>query len=664
MKPQFSGGMVAYACALALLTGVATRDASAQTSPATAPAAQTSDSIVRLARDPGTQTGAPWVILLDELELRVEPDGRNTERHRTVVQLLTDAGARNKAEQSFGYAPGHQGFTLDWVRVLKPNGVVISDKPALEQDADVPVAMQNPVYQDQKIRRLSLAGVAAGTILDLAWTVDEKAPYRPGDFYDRWYMNSVADVVRSRFVLNTPETFQPRIVERNLNFRRRDSTSAGRRITTWAAGPMSRVSNEAFAADSNDVIMSITVAPTSSWSDVAQWYHGLSKDRYALSPSIAARVDSVVRASRARTHVDTLRALHRWVAQDIRYVSVALGIAGYQPRTPAAVLETGFGDCKDKATLFVAAARHFKLDVNPVLLSSAVPPDRNTPSIYQFNHEIAAIREGKSWTYTDLTAEAVPYGTLPPSYQGFTGVIVLPDGRGEEITFPLAPPDSNSSVVRLNGEVNAAGALSATVEDRQTNALALPNRQAFYAPMDSARRAGALRAIGAAYYRDGIADSLTTFDGHDLQADARVVFRIATAEAFRSAGNVKLLTVPASFRGPAQPFAALARNLAAAPPRKFNIDAARVLGPVTIVTDLQLTLPGGWVAELPKNVLATSFAGRYETTYSQEGRVLHIARRVTGARGIFPPQRIVEVIEWLKAIAADDNEFIQLKPTP
>jgi hypothetical protein len=657
MKIQWSAILIAYALSHAAAAMPATL--CAQQLPALP-----SDSIVTLAIDPARHGGVPWVTLLDEEVMRLEPDGKSSTRHRQVLQLLTDAGARAKAEQSFGYSPGHQSFALNWVRVLKPNGTVVSDKAAQEQDADIPVAMQNPVYADQKLRRLTLAGVAAGTILDLSWTTDEKSPYRSGDFYERWYVNAVSDVVRSRFVLNTPESFKPRIVERNLNFHPREEVVGGRRETVWAAGPLNRIRNEAFAADSNDVIMSVSVAPQATWNDIAGWYHGLAKDRYALTPMIAKRVDSVVAAARPKTRLDTIRALHRWVAQDVRYVSVSLGIGGFQPRTPERVLSTGFGDCKDKATLFVAAARKYGMDVNPVLLSSAAPPDRSTPSIYQFNHAIAAVRNGKTWTFTDLTAETVPYGMLPPSYQGYFGIVVLPSGLAEEVKFPESPPDSNTNVVRFTGELKADGSLVARVDDYSTGLLSLQNRASFYVPMDSSRQLGALRAIGSAYYRDGVADSLTTFNGRDLQSPARVSFRISTREALKSAGSLKLLTIPTAFRGPAPTYTSLARNLAAAPPRLFNIDAARVLGPVSITTEFVLTLPVGWSVDLPPNVTATSFVGRYSVVYVQEGRVLRITRSVVGARGVYAPQRVVEIVEWLKAASADDNEFIQLKPGP
>lgn len=630
--------------------------------PAQSAQAQPSDSIVKLAVDPTTRQGTALVMLLDELEFRVESDGRSTRRRRQVVQLMNDAAARAKAEQSFGYSPSHQGFALNWVRVLKPSGEVVSDKPAQVQDADVPAAMRNPVYQDQKIRRLSLSGVNAGTILDMSWTIEEKGPYRAGDFYDLRFVNSPVDVVRFRYVLDAPVVLQPKILEYNLNIKRTETVADGRRITTWAANNLPHVIGEPFLSDSNGVIQSIVVSSPGSWSDIGQWYHGLSKDRYQLSPTIAKRVDSIVAASNARTRTDTVKALHRWAAQDVRYVSVALGIGGYQPRTPEQVLSTGFGDCKDKATLFVAAARKYGIDANPVLLSSSGRTDRSAPSIFQFDHEIAAVRNGKDWTYTDLTAEAIPFGMIPSSYQGGMGLMVLPDGKSETVTFPISPADSNTSTVRIVGDLESDGAVVVRVDDRAIGSPSLGTRQSFFAPMDSSARAGAMRAIGNIYFKDGAADSLRAFNGKDLSADVHISFRVTASNALRAIGNVKVFTMPATLRGPAQSFGVLANNLTAAPARKFPVDVSRIVGPFTTTTQLELTLPAGWTAELPKNVATTSIAGKYSSTYAQDGRVLRVTRTVQGARGVYAPERIAEVIAWLRAISADDVEFVQLKP--
>src|SRR5947208_15244318 len=97
--------------------------------------------------------------------------------------------------------------------------------------------------------------------------------------------------------------------------------------------------------------------------------------------------------------------------------SLSLGIGGFQPRLPGAVLATRYGDCKDKATLFVALARRLGLRAYPVLLSSTGGIARDRPSALAFDHMIAAVERSGGYLYLDLTSELTPFGSVPPSEQ-------------------------------------------------------------------------------------------------------------------------------------------------------------------------------------------------------------------------------------------------------
>lgn len=622
-----------------------------------------SDSIAKLAVDPAKFAGRPYVLLLDESYNKVEADGRSSKRSRQVFQVLDQNVVRGLSERAFGYAKSHQTLTIDWIRVLKPNGEVVSDKPSQEQESDVAAQLSNPVYQEQKVRRVSLSGIAVGTILDVQFTVEEKGPYRPGDFLVGFTVNNQIPIVRSRLVLDVPDGFAPRIVERNLNFRRTETTAAGRHTFVWAASELPAFRAEPFAADSNDIIMSIGITSPSSWTDIAKWYDGLSRDRYAMTPAVTQRVDSLVKAANARTKLDTIRAVHRWVAQDVRYVSVSLGIGGYQPRLPADVLTSGFGDCKDKATLFVAALRRYRINANPVLLALGGKPDPALPSIYQFNHAIAAVQDGSGWQFTDLTAEFVPYGMIPEAYQGQFGVVVMPNGAAQEVRFPRAAVESNGSTVRVAMTLDTSGHVEARVEEEGRGGPSVGLRNAFSTGLDSTRKANLQKSLATRMFAsDATVDSLVAFDGRNFSVPTKMTYVVKADNVIKNAGGVKLFSVNGMFRSPGRAFKNLARDLEQRPARVFPIDASQILGQLETVTDIRLTLPPGWTAELPKDIVATSFFGKFESKWTQEGRDVHLVRRIQGQRGYFPPQRISEVIVWLKTVGADDYEFLSLKP--
>ena len=615
-----------------------------------------SDTIYRLAVAPADHPKDAYVVLLDDGVVRYDADGRGTQTFRTVVQILKQEAVDAFNEHRFSYSPGRQKLTVNWMRVVKPSGEVVSDAPAIVQDADVPASMGDPVYTDRKVRRATLSGVAVGTIVDYSYTLETTNPAHRGDWSQSWSVHMGVPVRRSRFIVDVPQDVTPRLRERNLDFKRVERVAAGRRTYVWARKDVPKIEGEPFAADSNDVQMSIAVSSPTTWGDIASWYAGLAKDRYAVTPAVAAKVDSLVRG--ARTRDDSIRTIQRWVAQDIRYVSVSLGMGGYQPRAPEQVLATGFGDCKDKATLFVAALGHLGITAYPVLLSADGGVARDLPSIGQFDHAIAAVPRAGGYTYVDLTSEYTPFGTLPFAEQGEFGLVVHPDGKAEEITFPVDSIGANASITHIVGRLSPDGYFDGRYEEMATGSRAPSFRNAFSTPFDSARRADFMRGLAQGLFDGAEGDSLESFDGKDLSATPRIALRVAHGRAATPTGDLMLFKLPLNSMSA---FNKIAAQLESRPPRRFPIDAEAVLGADVATTDLRVTLPAGWRARLPKSISAPSPFGDYTVTYEQKGDELHLSRRIAGAKGVLPPSRYADLIAWMRTVAQDDQDIIVLE---
>jgi transglutaminase-like putative cysteine protease len=617
-----------------------------------------SDTIYSLAGQAADYPEESFIYLLDDGVVRYEADGRGSTTYRQVVQILTEDAVENFNEQSFSYSPDREKLTVNWIRVLKPNGEVISAKPALEQKSDVPASMSNPVYQERKVLRYSLTGVAPGTIVDYSYTKERLKPYLPGDFYEGWSVTTGRTTRRSRFIADLPASVTPRMRERNLNFARVTNEVKGRRIYTWATKDIPRVRGEPFAADSNDIYMRVAFSAPIEWQTIGTWYAGLARDRYTLTPSLKQTLDTVV--AKAKTAEDSLRAVHRWVAQDFRYVSVSLGVGGYQPRTPEKVFETKFGDCKDKATLFVAAARAIGLTAYPVLLNSSGGVAEDMPSIDQFDHAIAAVqRPGGKYLFLDLTSELTPVGSLPYSEQGEFAIIVHDDGATEKVKLPLDSISSNVTEMRITGELSADGKFNGRYSESAKGNRQYGLRGMFTSPLDSTQRANASRAIATSLFRGASGDSLLGFEGKNLQAEPHVSLRVRNGQAATMSGDTHILSIPVrSLSGWAQN---MVNELQDRGERRFPIDAASVIGPISSRTDVRITLPNGWKARLPQNAVVDGPFGLYESTYAQDGRDLVITRRLHGATGVLPKERINDLVGWLQGVAADDVRFIVLE---
>jgi len=657
---QWGASMRTRAIALWLgLSGAALRAQAPVITPAGDPSIK-SDSIYRLAVDSADQPDDPFIFLLDDGVVRVEADGRITRTYRQVVQILNQDAVEDWAEQSFSYDASRESLRVNWVRVVKPDGTVISDGPSHEQESLAPVALTAPVYSNSKVVRITLGGVAPGTIVDYSYTVVRFQPPMPGDFYSSWSVHNSRRTRRSRFILDMPAGLAPRIQERNLHFRPTITVAGGRKISVWATQEVPRVEREPYAGEPDTVYAGIDVAGAVSWSDIARWYAGLARDRTVVTPALAAKLGQVVAG--AATLNDSIKAVHRWVAQDIRYVSLSLGLGGYQPRVPAAVYETAYGDCKDKATLFIAALARLGVTAYPVLLSSDGNADSTLPSVGQFDHMIAAIarRGAKSYQYADLTADLVPFGLLPSVEQGSFALVVHPDGRGEPVTLPEDSLGTNRSLATLTGTLDTAGIFEGSLEEVMAGDRQYSMRDNFSAPIDSTRRGRIARKIASSLFPGGTGDSLHVFDGRDLQALPRLTVSIHNGRAATAAGPTEILTLPMR----TYDLHSVSEDLRSRGPRKFPISALAVSGGGVDEEDLALTLPGGWHARLPAPVTAASAFGLYESQYSQDGRVVHVMRRLTGRRGVLSPDRIVDLLTWLDAVSKDDSKYLVIDRAP
>jgi transglutaminase-like putative cysteine protease len=619
------------------------------------------DTLYRLAVNPAEHPDEAVVLLLDDGVVRYQADGTGVKTYRQVTQILSADAVPDYAEHEFSYAPGHQRLTVNWIRVVRPDGTVVSDAPTQVQDSDVPATLGDPVYSDTKVRRFSLSGVAPGTIVDWSYSVEERKPFLPGDFSAPWSVHTGRFTRRSRYVVDLPASMRPHLLERNLTFRRQETEARGRRTYVWATQDVPRVQPEEFMADSNGVFMSVDLAAPLEWETIGRWYAGLARERYALDGSVRKKLPALL--VDARSADDTLRAVQRWVAQDIRYVSIALGLGGYQPRPPAQVVATGYGDCKDKATLFIAVVNALGFQAYPVLLNSGGRVERALPSIGQFDHAIAVVERPTGRVYVDLTADLVPYGELPGSAQGQFALVVHEDGSSEQVTIPAAAPSVNSSETRIVGTLSADGYVTASYVERGLGIRQYSLRSLFLGPIDSTHRADFARSIATKLYPGAEADSLQIFDGRDLTADPRVALRIVNGLAARRTGNggTVILTLPfPSMRSMAD----AATALEAKGPRRFPIDAAKVIGPVVGASEITLTLPAGWRVQLPPTVTVTGKWGSYTARYTQEGTTLTVTRRLEGARGVHPPTALPDLAAWLRAIGKDDVPYLVIEPEP
>ena len=616
------------------------------------------DSIYGLAINPADYPDESYVWLLDEGVYKVQADGRTSRTTRQVVQILKQEAAEAYRERQLSWNPDHDKLTVNWMRVVKPNGEVIADHPEQVQDSDIPAEISTPTYSSTKVRRLSLSGLEVGTILDFSVTTESDAPMMPGEFMFPWIVTTPVPVMRSNLVVEVPAAMNPRITENNLYFKRRETVANGRKTYTWATDKVPKLKIEPFVPDSIVQGTRITVSPPLGWTAIGEWYAPIATKAYTISPVVEEKMAKVMSGAKSRS--DSINALHDWVASDIRYVAIELGQGGYVPRSAETVVRTGFGDCKDKAMLFLAALKKIGVTGYPVLLNAFALTPRSSPSLSQFNHMIAAIQTPNGYEYTDLTAGNYPVGALPSSEQGGLAIVVK-EKSAEQVTLPKLLSAATSVDTWIKGSLGNDGNFSGTVETLWKGDFAPEIRSAFRTPLDSTKRQSLGRALAGEYLENPEVDSLVAFDGKDFHTPARITTKVIKAKMLSKAGDVSLLMNPVR---PSDSWLRLAEMIDKQKDRKLPYATKAFIPLATDHIDVRIKLPAGWTVSVPLDVKEDGPLGHFALTYSQVGNELHIERSMTGADTTIPVSRQSEITAWMRKIGADDGKFLVIKAPP
>ena len=104
--------------------------------------------------------------------------------------------------------------------------------------------------------------------------------------------------------------------------------------------------------------------------------------------------------------------------------------------------------------------------------------------------------------------------------------------------------------------------------------------------------------------------------------------RVRNGQASRRSGDTDILSIPiGALSGWAEN---MVNSLDDRGERKFPIEVGDLIGPVRTLSEFRVTLPEGWKARVPQDVVVNGPFGLYESKYAQTGRELVVSRRLRG----------------------------------
>ncbi|MEO1052005.1 MAG: DUF3857 domain-containing protein [Bacteroidota bacterium] len=507
------------------------------------------------------------------------------------------------------------------------------------------------LYEDNRLKYLDLRQKTYPYTVEFEYEVVYKFLYWIPD----WYVipDENVSVEHSKYVVTAPEGLKPRF--RNVNFEGNytETESGGFVKMEWAFENYKAVEYEPFSNSWRELTPIVYLSPAkfeyegyrgdmSSWDGLAEWQNQLNEGRDELSPETIAKVNQLTAG--LETDEEKIRVIYEYLQSKTRYVSIQLGIGGWQPFEAKVVDEVGYGDCKALSfyTHSMLAAAGINSHYTLVSAGRNPRPIMEDFPMRNFNHAILCVPNKGDTIWLECTSQTNPFG-YSGSFTGDRDVLLITEEGGKIVRTPVYEQDDNTqhrvADVYLSKDGNATAEVNTAYSGLQYENGRLDDM--LYEGSEEQKK-WLYRFV-----------DIPSFEIKDFEL-SQDKGRIPTAQVALSLNLKRLASVSGKrvFLSPN-----LMNKISYIPPAVEDRKTDVVFRNAYYDSDtVRYHIPEGIHPEyVPEPVSITSQFGEYNAEVTVEQGVVTYIRTYKTNKGIFPPESYNEYIDFKKKVVKADK---------
>ncbi len=211
-----------------------------------------------------------------------------------------------------------------------------------------------------------------------------------------------------------------------------------------------------------------------NWDEFGKWmYKELIAGRSVLEEATQSKIKSLVKG--VDDPIEKAKIVYKFVQDKTRYISVQVGIGGWEPIAANQVDKVGYGDCKGltnytKALLDVVGVESY---YTVVYADQRRDIDKDFASI-QGTHVILNIPNKGKDIWLECTNQVIPFGFLGDFTDDRNVLVVTPEGGIIKRTSKYLNED-NSQITKATIKLDVEGNVTASV-DRMSKGIQYDNK--------------------------------------------------------------------------------------------------------------------------------------------------------------------------------------------
>ncbi len=443
--------------------------------PDSVPQKTVSDTIMTYIKNAPQDSASKYeaVFIYKYIKKDVNEEGVSVITIHNLIKIFTEGG-RDYTEieipSSYGEAP-----EIIVARTFKPDGTIVpvDFHSLLKADFE----NSSPGERDMVFAKFSMPAIENGCVIEYAYRFKSFSGYSSVSltFIENLQMN--IPVLKSEYVLAVPSTSKVEIIPKNLNLKLKKTKANYSLIFNIETDNISAAPVEIYSPPRLETLKGFVVSTPEKWEDLNNWFYHLARPQLDADTNIKNKVIELT-AGCADTRTK-IKKIYEYVSSKIRYVAIELGIHGYKPHYAPLTFANKYGDCKDKATLFITMLKCINVEAFHCLINAfGGDVDLRYSFLGAFNHCISAVKDDNgNFEFFDVTPPACPFNYLPHSDQDRYALVVC-DEKGKFIRTPLEPPSKNilDVSIELTNVKNHSGVFNFLLKAEGAIALDLRSR--------------------------------------------------------------------------------------------------------------------------------------------------------------------------------------------
>lgn len=370
---------------------------------------------------------ASLLVLYDDGIQKLNKDKTRYSHSRYAVKIIKENQLSNSI-LSFYYVKGSHETNIIMARSISPDGEITYLN---KNDISYTTPSQGLSFfsgrKDEKIMKAIIPDVKVGSIIDYEYETIDDAPEDPNQFYTGWYFGGENPIYESSVKFIVPEDKNFYWVSRNINKWKVNpgmEKKNGYKIYSFLTGEFSPVIAEPDCPAIDELMPSVFGSVFKDQTYLSKWLAKFMKERMVGNKKIEETVSQIIKKANAKTEIEKLSVLYRFVQEYIHYRSIKTSLSsGFSGHPAQETFENRYGDCIDKSILFSTILKMVGIESYPVILKTNDVSEvlYNKIGVVSGNHAITEIHlkeKEKKIIYLDSTSTTYRYPVFRGDDQG------------------------------------------------------------------------------------------------------------------------------------------------------------------------------------------------------------------------------------------------------